>query len=185
MSVGLKRGTVHLEDHQAEWEDVAAKTIGTLRAILGDVAVDIQHVGSTSIKWICAKPIIDIAIAVNKLNDIEQYIDVLDLHGVVFRRTFEPAHMFFVMGDFQNEIRTHHIHVVEYSSDLWRDYILFRDYLNTFPEKAKSYESLKLYLAKTYEDNRKEYTAGKEELIETLLNEAKAWRSRKKSEGKV
>ena len=172
MSIGLKRGTVRLEGHQNEWEKNAEDTIRELKNILGDVAVDIQHVGSTSIKWICAKPVIDIVVAVNQLNDVKPYIGKLSEHGVLFQKKFEPGQMFFVMGDFPNGIRTHHIRVVEHSSKEWSDYIRFRDYLNAFPEKAKQYESLKMTLAQRYADNREKYTAGKEELIETLLKEA-------------
>ena len=61
----MKRGTVFLEPHRTEWEKAAEETIRTLKGILGDIAADIQHIGSTSIKAIKAKPIIDIAVAVN------------------------------------------------------------------------------------------------------------------------
>ena len=61
----MKRGTVYLEPHQKEWEIAAKETILTLKNILGDIAADIQHIGSTSIRTIKAKPIIDIAVAVN------------------------------------------------------------------------------------------------------------------------
>ena len=66
----MKRGTVYLEPHQSEWERSAEETIRTLKNILGSVAVDIQHIGSTSIKTISAKPIIDIAVAVNDYEPI-------------------------------------------------------------------------------------------------------------------
>ena len=64
MAIGLKRGTVRLAEHDPEWEQLARETIGRLRCVLGSVAKDIQHVGSTSIPGIKAKPIIDIAVAV-------------------------------------------------------------------------------------------------------------------------
>lgn len=63
--IGLKRGTVKLWPHQRLWEDVAADMIVLLKLLLNDGAVDIQHVGSTSIQSICAKPIIDIVVGVN------------------------------------------------------------------------------------------------------------------------
>ena len=70
MSIGMKRGTVYLEPHQAEWERIAEETILTLKSILGSIAADIQHIGSTSIITISAKPIIDIAVAANDFYDI-------------------------------------------------------------------------------------------------------------------
>ena len=60
--IGLKRGTVKLYDHEKEWEIEAQNTICRLREILGNVIKDIQHVGSTSVRSIKAKPIIDIVI---------------------------------------------------------------------------------------------------------------------------
>jgi GrpB-like predicted nucleotidyltransferase (UPF0157 family) len=62
MVIGLKRGVVELYDHQEEWKDNAAKTIAKLKLIFGDTAVNIQHVGSTAIHHIKAKPIIDITV---------------------------------------------------------------------------------------------------------------------------
>ena len=73
--IGLKRGTVELLPHQMIWETKAAGTIHLLKEILNDVAIDIQHVGSTAIQNIHAKPIIDIAVAVDNLNNIKQNIE--------------------------------------------------------------------------------------------------------------
>ena len=64
MTIGMKRGTVYLEDHQPEWETAASETIRDIKSILQKDAVDVQHIGSTSIRPIPAKPIIDIAVAV-------------------------------------------------------------------------------------------------------------------------
>ena len=62
MPLGLKRGTVHLEPHDKQWDEIATQTIKTLKSILGDDAIDIQHIGSTAIPAIKAKPIIDIVV---------------------------------------------------------------------------------------------------------------------------
>ena len=72
MSIGMKRGTVFLEPHLTEWEIAAKEAIRTIKSILGDIAADIQHIGSTSIKAIKAKPIIDIAVAVNDFEAVLQ-----------------------------------------------------------------------------------------------------------------
>ena len=71
--IGLKRGTVRLYDHQTEWEVEAQNTVTRLKDILGPVIRDIQHVGSTAIKTIKAKPIIDIAIAVDSFEDVLKF----------------------------------------------------------------------------------------------------------------
>ena len=158
------------------WEDIAAETIKLLKSLLNDVAVDIQHVGSTSIRNICAKPIIDIAVGVNKLDSIKPYIELLKKNGIIFRKEDVKEQLLFVIGDFEKEFRTHHIHVVEWNSIAWNNYINFRDYLNAFPEYAKEYDDLKKKLALEFADNRGNYTAGKQEFINRILKQAHLWK---------
>lgn len=174
--IGLKRGTVELYPHQKLWEDAAAETIVLIKSLLNDVAIDIQHVGSTSIQNICAKPIIDIAVGVKTLDNIKPYIGLLEENGIVFRKEDVNEQLLFVIGDFEKEFRTHHIHVVEWNSIAWNNYINFRDYLNTFPEYAKEYDDLKKKLASENADNRGNYTAGKHELINKMLEQARLWK---------
>ena len=176
MNIGLKTGIVKLLPHQAEWETNAEETIMLMKTILGDICIDIQHVGSTSIKHICAKPIIDIAVAVNELADILPYNDVLSKNGIFYRKEETTGQLLYLMGDLENEIKTHHIHVVKYNSVNWQNYLNFRDFLNAFPEKARLYIELKQELAKKYASERKLYTDGKSELIKALLKEAEEWK---------
>ena len=77
MSLGLKRGTVQLEPHDKQWDEAAIQTIKNLKAILGDDVVDIQHIGSTAIPAIKAKPIIDIAVGVTDFEKIMSYNEQL------------------------------------------------------------------------------------------------------------
>lgn len=174
--IGLKRGTVELLPHNPLWEDVAAETIKKLKSLLNDVAVDIQHVGSTSIQNICAKPIIDIAVGVNTLDSIKPYIELLKKNEIIFRKEDVKEQLLFVIGDFEKEFRTHHIHVVEWNSVAWNNYINFRDYLNAFPEYAKEYDDLKKKLALEFANNRGNYTAGKQEFIDRILKQAHLWK---------
>ena len=177
MTTGLKRGTVKLIPHQQEWDQNAKEMIGILFELLNDAAIDIQHVGSTAIQSIHAKPIIDIAVGVGELNDILPYIELLKQHGIIYRGEDVKGQMLFVMGDFQNDTRTHHIHVVKWREMEWNHYISFRDYLNTYPEKAMIYDECKKKLAAQFPDDRKSYTEGKQGLIECLLREADRWKS--------
>lgn len=71
--IGLKRGTIKLCEHEKEWETEAQNTISRLKQILGNVIKDIQHVGSTSIRSIKAKPIIDIAVAVDDFDNMLRF----------------------------------------------------------------------------------------------------------------
>ena len=172
----MKRGTVYLEPHQKEWEIAAEETIRTLKGILGDIAADIQHIGSTSIRTIKAKPIIDIAVAVNDFEAVLQKRAELEKADVIFRFDERPEQLLFVMGDFEKDTRSHHIHVVLYGSDEWNNYINFRDYLNSNTEAAREYEAVKLSLAEQYPDDRIAYTDGKQEVIDRLLVEARVWK---------
>ncbi len=178
----MKRGTVYLEPHQSEWERSAEETIRTLKNILGSVAVDIQHIGSTSIKTISAKPIIDIAVAVNDYEPILRKRNVLEKADIIFRFDERPEQLLFVMGDFEKDTRSHHIHVVLYDSDEWNNYINFRGYLNSNSEAAGEYEAVKIRLAEQYPDDRIAYTEGKQEVIYRLLEEARVWKSKQLSE---
>ncbi len=172
--IGLKRGTVALVPHQEEWEENAENTVRLLKQLLGDTALDIQHVGSTAIFSIHAKPIIDLAVAVHDLNDMLPYVAVLKQHNIIYRGEVVAGEVLFVMGD--DDIRTHHIHIVQWNGAAWNNYINFRDYLNAYPEKAMMYDTCKQKLAMQFSNDRKSYTAGKEEMIQRLLAEASRWK---------
>ena len=101
--LGLKRGSVELLSHQEEWDKNAENVILELKQLFGNAAVDIQHVGSTAIHSIYAKPIIDIVIGLRDLNDISPYMQLLEEHGFIFRGEDVAGQMLFVMGDFEKE----------------------------------------------------------------------------------
>lgn len=173
--LGLKRGIVKLCDHDEAWEQNAAQTIEKLKIIFGSAAVDIQHVGSTSIVNIKAKPIIDIAVAVNNYDEVVKLIPALEQSGFMHCEHNVPEDMLFVCGDQNADIRTHHIHVVKSGSKEWHNYINFRNYLNAKPDVAKEYEALKIGLMSKYQTDRLAYTDGKAEFITHILRRAQGW----------
>lgn len=175
-SIGMKRGTVYLEDHKPEWETAAAETIRVIKSVLGGDAVGIRHVGSTSIRTIPAKPIIDIAVGVEDFGAVLSKKDELEAEDIIFRFDERPEQLLFVMGDFEKDTRTHHIHVVRYGSAEWENYLNFSDYLNANAAAAERYAALKKALAKQYPNDRTAYTDGKSELINALLEEARGFR---------
>ncbi len=175
--IGLKRGTVMLCDHEKEWETEAQNTILRLKNILGDVAKDIQHVGSTSIKSIKAKPIIDIAVAVDSFEEILALENELKEVGIFYRHKEFGSQLLFACGnlyDGTGNIQTHFIHVVLTNSMEWIDYINFRDYMNRTPSVAKEYEALKVSLAEKNpgDGGREKYLAGKHDFIVYTLRKA-------------
>ena len=149
--IGLKRETIKLYNHEKEWEREAQRTISRLHKILGAIAKDIQHVGSTSILTIKAKPIIDIAVSVNNFKDVLALEVELKNNGFYYRPNINiKDQLLFVCGSYYEgtgDLQTHFIHVVLADSMEWINYINFRDYLNKTPAVAKEYEDLKTSLA--------------------------------------
>lgn len=176
--IGLKRGTVQLCEHEKEWEIEAQNTIARLKEILGDVVKDIQHVGSTSILTIKAQPIIDIAVAVGKFDDIVAYEKELKDAGFYYRPKSDlGAQLLFASGSLYEgtgDLQTHFIHVVLTGSMDWINYINFRDYLNKTPSVAKEYEDLKVSLTQQapIDSGREKYLKGKHDFIVYTLRKA-------------
>ena len=188
MTLGLKRGTVALVPHEAAWEAEAARTIEKLKGILGDTAVDIQHVGSTAIPAICAKPIVDIAVAVSSFAEINAKQAELEAQGFYRRSWNDEDQELFACGSYYDgtgDKQTHFIHVVLADGAEWRNYLNFRDYLNAFPAEAKAYEALKLSLAAVNPEDagREKYTSGKHDFVREMLRKAEAWRQMKNAGG--
>ena len=176
MSIGLKKDTVVLEPHQEAWDIEGANICRKIKSILGDDVVDVQHVGSTSIRGICAKPIIDVAVAVRSFDNIMKHNALLAENGIVYRKQDIPGQHLYRCGDLDHNIVTHFIHVVICDSDAWHNYINFRDYLNTHPDDAQAYETLKKELCSKYPEDRDSYIVGKAKLVTELLAKAKKWR---------
>ncbi len=181
MILGLKRGTVALASHDPEWEKVASETIERLWSILGDVAKDVQHVGSTAITSIKAKPIIDIAVAVQDFDEVMALLPTLEEKGFIYRKreNHDDESLLFACGDYSNTggIVTHFIHVVKIDSSEFINYINFRDYMNTHFTEAKAYETLKLRLMdeNPIDPDREKYLAGKKNFIKEKLMLARLW----------
>ena len=176
--LGLQRGTVRLYPHETAWEAEAEHTIIMLQKLLGDDAKEIQHVGSTAVPAICAKPIIDIALAADSFDDVMKHLPKLQAAGFYYRAQNNiSGQKLFACGSFYDgtgDLQTHFIHVVLTDSEQWRDYILFRDYLNQHADTAKAYESLKLSLAEAapVDAGRERYLQGKRDFIAAVLRKA-------------
>lgn len=161
--LGLKRGEVAIVDYQTEWEQIAASTIKELKEIFGDTALDIQHIGSTAIGSIKAKPIIDIAVGVENLESLTDVLLRLEKSGIYTRSHNRFSEdLLYVINDAESK-RTHQIHILRIDSPQWRNYVDFRDYMNSFPQKAKEYENLNIELIQKCDNIQTAYTDGKKE----------------------
>ena len=181
MKLGLTSGIVKLADHDPQWEIIAAQTIEQLCKIFGSTAKDIQHIGSTAIKTIKAKPIIDIAVAVDNFEEFESLIPELERNGFSYHGWFlvERITVLNVYEEIESgdKICTHHIHIVKVGSKEWNDHIVFRDYLTAHLSVAKTYEAIKVRLASecTYDEGRKKYNEGKNAFITQIQKNAVEW----------
>lgn len=168
MSLRLKRGTVQLEPHDKYLDKTATQTIEALKSILGDDAIDIQHIGSTAIPAIKAKPIIDIVVGVTDFDRIMLHNEQLRRKGIFYQDSDVECQLLYVMGDMEADIRTHHIHIVKWNGTEWENYIHFIDYLKANENMALQYENLKEEMEGKYADDRVAYTNNKQNMINRI-----------------
>lgn len=170
--IGLKRGYVELQEYTDEWHKLHKIEEGVLKNLIQDHFIDIQHIGSTSVEGLKAKPIIDIIVGVKNFNDLEIIIEKLQHVGYIYRPNASTnERILFVKGS--EEERTHHIHIVQWMDEEWNNNILFRDYLRKYSEVAKEYSDLKDKLAEQFKEDRSSYTSGKNQFIQGVIDRAK------------
>ncbi len=170
--LGLKKGTVRLCEHQTEWETQAEQMIGRLREVFGTFAVDIQHIGSTSIRSIKAKPIIDLAIGLQTFEGLDGFLAPLAALGVEKSAGQPFADIVLFSADAKTGERLYNIQALLHGSSQWNGHIRFRDYLNANPDRAKEYEQLKEEAARQYPTDVMRYSAHKNAFIEQCIAES-------------
>src|SRR3989344_3904601 len=164
--IGLKRGVVKLASHDKEWALEFEKERTRLQENLGDRVIDIQHIGSTAVPKLCAKPIIDISIGIRRLKDANKLTRIMNLLGYRFHKK-SAQEIFFAKGP--DARRTHYVHVMRYKGAKWMTDMLFRDYLLTHVRHTIQYGHLKEKLAKKYPTDKESYTGGKNSFIKMTL----------------
>ena len=180
MSLGLIYGTVALVDHDSEWETIADQTIESLWRVFGSVATDIQHIGSTAVNGIKAKPSIGIVVAVNHLEFIESLFPAMEQEGFIFTYGYkEDEWKIIIYTDKSHSIETHSILIVKHDNPRYMESLCFRDYLNANPTAAKRYEIHKLKIAAKSNNDRSVYKTNKSDFMKCLLEEAMIWSSDK------
>ena len=143
--LGLEKGFVKLLPHDEKWHELFADEKMRLDEAIGAFVVGIEHVGSTSVCGIAAKPILDIAIAINDKASGEKCIAPLENLGYVYRgENGIPGRFYFRKGAPQ---RTHHLHMLVTDSAELRNHLAFRDYLRHNRAAAEEYDRLKKELA--------------------------------------
>ena len=172
LMIGLKSGTVKLCHHSTSWRGRFLRESTRLRRRLGRVRYTLEHIGSTAVPGLDAKPIIDLAMQIPSFRQLPLWIRRLEAAGYEYKGEYGlSGRHFFTAG---NPV-VHHLHLVAKGCRHWERWILFRDYLQSNPVAAKRYNTLKKSLARRHADNRKAYTRGKTPLVDALLKQARKW----------
>lgn len=170
--MALQRGIVELENYDKKWKDDYKKEEKLLKKVLGDIIIEIHHIGSTSIEGLMAKPVIDILIVINDFNEISKIEEILKDYDYENRGPQGVSDRFFFAKG-PEVARSHYIHFTYPKSNTYYNQIYFKKYLIEHPEYIKKYCDLKQELAKKYADERPKYTQGKNEFISEVIRLAK------------
>ncbi|WP_232688413.1 GrpB family protein [Halobacterium zhouii] len=169
--VGLERGTVELEPYDPAWREAYETEVECLRTIVGGRVRSFEHVGSTAVEGLPAKPVVDLLAVVDDPDETDTLVDVLESNGYEHRPNDDvPDRVFLAKGPPEN--RTHYLSLVERDSDCYREQVAFRDHLREHPNVAEEYAGLKRELAAEHGDDRAAYTAKKSAFVEQILDDA-------------
>ena len=170
----MNTNEVVLVPHKPEWNNEYNREKKQIIKCFTGEDVIIEHIGSTAVHNIIAKPVIDIMLGTENLSIIERHIPQLGEIGYTYLPEYEeqiPERRFF--HKIINGITLFHLHGVEKFGEFWVDKLLFRDYLRKYPETAKEYEELKKNLASKYKFQRSKYTESKTSFIRDVVKKAK------------
>jgi GrpB-like predicted nucleotidyltransferase (UPF0157 family) len=169
---GLPAGKVFLVAHDDRWKESFREEAALLRQLLGQQIVAIEHIGSTAVPGMKAKPLVDLLVGLDELAAYDRFdFKSLGAHGY-YRLRNEPIEGKKVMAKFRQldpPVKTHVVHIVDHGGDWWRKHILFRDRLRQNPEISIDYERLKLELAERHPGDERAYADGKFDFVERVI----------------
>lgn len=164
--MGLINGTVSLENNYELWKKMFLEEKKHLESIFTKDEFTIKHVGSTAIKGLSSKPVIDIAVGVDKLDSLTKYLTLLEKRYTI-KQNITKNEILLIK---ENEKETFYlIHVLPINSERYINLIKFKNILTNNPNIMKKYANLKTKLANNYKNDRKIYTKSKEEFINKIL----------------
>lgn len=161
--------------YNRNWPQAFEEEVVRITAVLGEELVRIEHIGSTSVPGLQAKPILDLLPIVKDIGRVDLYTEAMQAIGYEALGEYGiPGRRYFRKG---SEMRTHQLHVFEQGNraDIER-HLAVRDYLREHPEKARLYGTLKAQLAAQFPRDIEAYMDGKDAFVKQLEQEALAWR---------
>jgi GrpB-like predicted nucleotidyltransferase (UPF0157 family) len=159
-----------VSDYDAEWPVLFRQIAEPVRRALGEIVASVEHVGSTAVPGLAAKPVIDVDVVVRSAEDVPAAIERLRKLGYVYQgdKGIHGRDAFMWPPDAPR----HHLYVVVEGSKPHVDHVRFRDYLRNHPQVAREYAELKRALADQHKTDRASYTEAKAEFISRVLVDA-------------
>lgn len=172
--LGLPRGTVQLSTSYDDFRKAFYYEKTRLRKLSTKIVVEIEHIGSTAIKDMPAKPIIDLAVGLKSWNDFDVAKVLLELLGYTYHGNLKSSggHVFDLLVNGKACVI---LHLLPLNSFRWRKYLVFRDYMIAHSSARATYSEIKRGLAASFASDRKMYTAAKRAAILRLEREAFRW----------
>lgn len=171
MDLGLKKDEVKLVPHNANWKKDFLRTKKELIECVKLQDNQIEHIGSTSIKGIQAKPVIDILIGVENITILDEaFFKALQKAGFYRLQVKRPNEIVCAKyADEKFETKTHFVHIVDFNKEKWRQMLFFRDYLNANKDVKQQYEDLKNAFFSTNLTGINAYTEYKEQFVQSVF----------------
>jgi len=170
------RVPVVVEAYSEAWRERYEDERRVLLETLAGVIVGLEHIGSTSVPGLAAKPTIDMMLGTHAWPWPGTHDASLAAIGYDHYKTpAQDGRWRVYLKSWRDHQRGFHLHVVEHDSEHWRTHLLFRDYLRVHRAQAERYEALKLALAARFAHDRGAYQRGKSLLIMEITQLAKAW----------
>jgi GrpB-like predicted nucleotidyltransferase (UPF0157 family) len=168
-------GQITISDYDPTWPAQFEQERTRLHAALGSIVTTIEHVGSTAVPGLAAKPIIDVLVGVRNMREARaRSIEALEVLGYRYMAEYEawlPGEMLFRKGI--SGPWTHHAHVMEPSSPRWDELVLVRDYLRTHSDVARAYGELKKALALVFQDDIAGFRDAKRPFLQAVTAKAR------------
>lgn len=167
---------IKIVPYDRKWPAMFAAEAASLRSAMGRLALRIEHVGSTSVSGLAAKPVIDIQVSVASLETLDPYLAALAQRGYrhIAMGLFDLVYPFFQKPAVWPG--THHVHLCVFGADQERRHLAFRDYLRGHPVVAAEYVELKLSLAAINDgatlESRERYSRSKTRFVNSVLQRA-------------
>jgi len=171
-------GRIVVCDYDPTWPAMFEQERAQVQDALGAMVVTVEHVGSTAVPGLAAKPVIDLLVGVRSLPEARsrcvEPLRALRYAHVVEAEAWLPGEMLFRKG--LPGPWTHHLHLMECSSPRWEEFVVVRDHLRRHPEVASAYADLKKALALVFGDDIAGYRSAKGPFLQALLAKARAGR---------